>query len=89
MIRRLKPWQRERMIREFFAERDQRMVPVKPAERQPAFAIGDRVRPRDRELCGTVRALAAWPRVTAYRVAWDRDEAVVELWLERELRRAL
>jgi hypothetical protein len=55
----------------------------------PAFQVGDRVHLADRELCGTVPEVFAWPRVTAYRVAWDLRSANLfpnELWLERQLR---
>jgi hypothetical protein len=53
---------------------------------EPCFHVGQRVRIRGGELCGIVREVAAWPRVTAYRVDWADASDPARLWLERELR---
>lgn len=57
-----------------------------PPTLQPDFNVGERVRLAAGGPGGTVREVATWPRVTAYRVSWDHEPSAVELWLGRELR---
>jgi hypothetical protein len=68
-MRFLKPWQRARMVREFLAERDQRVAAAEAAKRPTRFAIGQRVRIVGGSREDTITAILPHGKPHRYRLA--------------------